>query len=115
MRPSRCLDATPTRCESSRIPWPLGLEEIQQQRYSDRMPIPARTRIMAALDWSRARPGGRPLRRATGQQDAVWGTPLDWTVFAGAALVLSLIAALACALPAWQASRLAPIQALRTE
>jgi predicted permease len=41
--------------------------------------------------------------------------PLDWTVFAGVALVLSLVAALACAMPAWQASRLAPIDALRTE
>jgi predicted permease len=41
--------------------------------------------------------------------------PLDWTVFAGVALVLSLVAALACAMPAWQASRLAPIQALRME
>jgi putative ABC transport system permease protein len=41
--------------------------------------------------------------------------PLDWTVFAGVAVVLSLVAALACAIPAWQASRLAPIQALRTE
>jgi ABC-type antimicrobial peptide transport system permease subunit len=41
--------------------------------------------------------------------------PLDWTVFAGVALVLSLVAALACAVPAWQASRLAPIQALRME
>lgn len=41
--------------------------------------------------------------------------PLDWTVFAGVALVLSLVAALACAVPAWQASRLAPIRALRME
>ena len=41
--------------------------------------------------------------------------PLDWTVFAGVALVLSSVAALACAMPAWQASRLAPIQALRME
>jgi predicted permease len=41
--------------------------------------------------------------------------PLDRTVFAGVAVVLSLVAALACAMPAWQASRLAPIEALRTE
>jgi putative ABC transport system permease protein len=41
--------------------------------------------------------------------------PLDWTVFAGVALVLALVAALACAVPAWQASRLAPIRALRVE
>jgi predicted permease len=41
--------------------------------------------------------------------------PLDWTVFAGVALVLSSVAALACAVPAWQASRLAPSQALRME
>jgi predicted permease len=41
--------------------------------------------------------------------------PLDWTVFAGVAVVLSLVAALACAVPACQASRLAPIQALRME
>jgi putative ABC transport system permease protein len=41
--------------------------------------------------------------------------PLDWAVFAGVALVLALVAALACAVPAWQASRLAPIRALRVE
>jgi putative ABC transport system permease protein len=41
--------------------------------------------------------------------------PLDWTVFAAVTLVLSLVAALACALPAWRASRLDPMQALRTE
>jgi putative ABC transport system permease protein len=41
--------------------------------------------------------------------------PLDWTVFAAVALVLLLVAALACVVPAWQASRFAPIQALRME
>jgi putative ABC transport system permease protein len=41
--------------------------------------------------------------------------PLDWTVFAEVALVLSSVAALACAVPALQASRLEPIQALRME
>ncbi|HEY1904206.1 MAG TPA: ABC transporter permease [Terracidiphilus sp.] len=41
--------------------------------------------------------------------------PLDWTVFAVVTVVLSLVAALACALPAWRASRLNPMQALRTD
>jgi ABC-type lipoprotein release transport system permease subunit len=41
--------------------------------------------------------------------------PLDWSVFAGVALMVSLVAALACSLPAWRASRLNPMQALRSE
>jgi hypothetical protein len=41
--------------------------------------------------------------------------PLDWTVFAAVALVLLAVAALACVVPAWQASRFAPMQALRME
>jgi predicted permease len=41
--------------------------------------------------------------------------PLDWTVFAAVTLVLSLVAALACLIPAWQASRFAPMEALRME
>jgi len=41
--------------------------------------------------------------------------PLDWTVFAVVTVVLSLVAACACALPAWRASRLNPMQALRTD
>jgi putative ABC transport system permease protein len=46
----------------------------------------------------------------------LYGTnPLDWSVFAEVMLVLSLVAALACALPAWRASRLDPMQALRME
>ncbi len=46
----------------------------------------------------------------------LYGTnPLDWTVFAEVTVVLSLVAALACALPAWRASRLDPMQALRME
>jgi putative ABC transport system permease protein len=42
-------------------------------------------------------------------------SPLDWSVFAAVALVLALVSALACALPAWQASRLDPMRALRME
>ena len=46
----------------------------------------------------------------------LYGTnPLDRTVFAEVTVVLSLVAAFACALPAWRASRLDPMQALRME
>ena len=41
--------------------------------------------------------------------------PLDPGVFAGVAVTLLLVAALACIVPAWRASRLNPMQALRTE
>ena len=46
----------------------------------------------------------------------LYGTsPVDWSVFAEVTLVLTLVAVVACALPAWRASRLDPMQALRTE
>lgn len=41
--------------------------------------------------------------------------PLDPAVFATVAMTLLLVAALACLAPAWRASRLDPMQALRTE
>jgi ABC-type lipoprotein release transport system permease subunit len=41
--------------------------------------------------------------------------PLDLAVFAVVAGMLIASAALACLVPAWRASRLDPIQALRTE
>ncbi len=41
--------------------------------------------------------------------------PLDPSVFAAVAGVLLVVAAMACMAPAWRASRLDPMQALRTE
>jgi predicted permease len=41
--------------------------------------------------------------------------PFDWTVFAAVTLELSLVALIACALPAWRASHLDPMQALRAD
>jgi putative ABC transport system permease protein len=49
-------------------------------------------------------------------QSMLYGTrPLDPAVFAAVAATLLLVAALACMVPAWRASRLDPMQALRTE
>jgi putative ABC transport system permease protein len=46
----------------------------------------------------------------------LYGTrPLDPVVFAAVTGALLLVAALACLVPAWRASRLDPIQALRTD
>jgi putative ABC transport system permease protein len=41
--------------------------------------------------------------------------PLDPAAFAAVSAMLLLVAALACLVPAWRASRLDPMQALRTE
>lgn len=49
-------------------------------------------------------------------QSMLYGTrPLDPGIFAGVAATLVLVAALACLVPAWRASRIEPMQALRIE
>lgn len=49
-------------------------------------------------------------------QSMLYGTrPLDPTIFAIVAATLFVVAALACLVPAWRASRIDPMQALRTE
>ncbi len=46
----------------------------------------------------------------------LYGTrALDWALFAEVGTVLALVAGVACAIPAWRASRLDPMQALRIE
>jgi predicted permease len=46
----------------------------------------------------------------------LYGTrALDWVLFAEVGVMLSVVAGVACAIPAWRASRLDPMQALRTE
>lgn len=46
----------------------------------------------------------------------LYGTePYDVTIFLSVSAILLVVAALACALPAWRASRLNPMQALRVE
>jgi ABC-type antimicrobial peptide transport system permease subunit len=49
-------------------------------------------------------------------ESMLYGTqPLDPAIFAAVAATLLLVAALACLIPAWRASRIDPMQALRTE
>ncbi len=49
-------------------------------------------------------------------QSMLYGTrPLDPAIFAAVAVTLLVVAALACLIPAWRASRIDPMQALRTE
>jgi putative ABC transport system permease protein len=49
-------------------------------------------------------------------ESLLFGTkPLDLAVFVLVSVTLLVVATLACTLPAWRASRLDPMQALRTE
>jgi len=49
-------------------------------------------------------------------QAMLYGTePLDAEAFVGVSVMLALVATIACLVPAWRASRLDPMQALRTE
>jgi ABC-type lipoprotein release transport system permease subunit len=49
-------------------------------------------------------------------RDLLYGVqPLDASVFVGVAMILVSVAAAACLLPAWNASRLDPIRTLRME
>jgi putative ABC transport system permease protein len=46
----------------------------------------------------------------------LYGTrPLDPAIFAAVAVMMLSVAALACLVPAWRASQIDPMQALRTE
>ena len=49
-------------------------------------------------------------------QSMLYGTqPLDPAIFVSVAVSMLVVAALACLVPAWRASRIDPMQALRTE
>ena len=49
-------------------------------------------------------------------QSMLYGTrPLDPEIFAAVAATLLVVSVIACLVPAWRASRIDPMQALRTE
>ena len=69
---------------------------------------------MCFISCSRTGPAGGAATRAI--QSILFETkPLDPAVFAAVTASLLLVAMLACLVPAWRASRLNPMQALRAE
>jgi predicted permease len=84
--------------------------------------LPAGVLRLTLLDGMRPAVAGLALGLAGGAaaaraiQGLLYGVkPLDVSVYAGVAMILMAVACSACLLPAWRASRLDPVRALRME